>query len=330
MNPWPIGIWWALAVIGLIGSALYSGLETGIYSINRVRLQIRHHEHHIAARILHRLVQQPMALLGTLLIGNNMTNYMGTASLAMILEHRGLEDWQVIVINILLVTPALLVFGEVLPKDLFRAHSDQLTYPFARFLNLSRKLFWCVGLLPLTQVSYHLMSHLLGISERGVPFHPRRQVELLVKEGVGRGLLSDEQSAIIDRVLELGTLTISDEMVAWNQVSTVSTDDPQTVMWDLADRTSHSRFPVVDATGTVRGVVSVRDALVHDRQSCPPLCDLMRPPLMLDAGTPLRAALATLQTRHTAMAVVTSQDQPVGIVTVKDLIEPIVGELASW
>ncbi len=330
MNQWSADFWWVMATISLIGSALYSGLETGIYRLNRVRLQIRHHENNPPARILHRLVHRPMALLSTLLIGNNITNYIGTASLAMILEHRGLADWQVIVVNVLLVTPALLVLGEVLPKDLFSAHSDQLTYPFARFLDWSQKLFWCSGLLPLTEAFSNLTCRLLGISDRRLPFHPRRQVELMVKEGVGRGLLSDEQSAIVERVLELDSLTIADEMVPWEQVSTVRMQDPATIMWDLADRTSYARFPVIDDTGAVRGVIRVNDALVHDRKSCPPLTDLMTAPLELDAEAPLRAALTTLQSQRTAMAMVTRQGNPVGIVTVKDLVEPIIGELASW
>lgn len=316
--------------IGLAGSAVYSGLETGIYTLNRVRLQIRHNENKTAARILQRLVHQPIALLSTLLIGNNLTNYMGTASLAVILQHSGLDSWQVVFVNIIVITPLLLIFGEVLPKDLFSAHSDQLTYPFARFLDLSRRLFWWCGLLPLTATFNKLLSRLLGIDHMRTPFHPRRQVELLVKESVGYGLLSDEQSAIFGRVLELGSRTVADEMIPWDQVATVRDDHDPSIMWDLAHRTSHARFPAVDASGAVQGIISVYDALVHDKGACPPLRQLMMPAVTLDATTPLRTALTTLQTKHKALAVVTNQDKPVGVVTIKDLVESITGELTSW
>lgn len=329
MTDWPIAIWWMIMAIGVTGSAIYSGLETGIYRINRVRLQIRQHSHNRSARLLNKLVHQPVTLLSTLLIGNNIANYMGTASLAVILERWGFTDWQVIVVNIVIITPVLLVFGEVLPKDLFSAHSDQLTYHFAAFLNGSRRVFRWSGLLPLTVAFGNTVARLLGVP-RATPFHPRRQVELLVKEGVGHGLLSDEQSAIVERVLELGTLTVADEMVPWAKVTTVKTDDSTDVMWELADRTSLARFPVVDDHGTVKGVISVYDALIHERQNCPPLNELMTPVLYLNATTPLRRALTTLQTQHAALAVVTRHDKPVGLVTVKDLVEPITGELASW
>lgn len=330
MNIFGNTLWWILMTAGLTVSALYSGLETGIYSINRVRLQILHHKHIRAAGVLHRLVQRTQVLLSTLLIGNNIANYVGTAALAVILQQWGLNDLQVIIVNVLLITPALLIFGEVLPKDLFAAHSDKWVYRFAWFLDLSQKLFFWIGLLPLIGVLSDLSAWLLGVRHRNTPFHPRRQVETLVKEGVGQGLLSDEQSAIVERVLELSTRHAEDEMIPWNKTTKVKIDDAPQVMWGLANRTSHARFPVVNPKGGLLGIISVYDALKHTPDTCPPLETLMTPVLTLDAKTPLRTALATLQSKHAALAVITRQDQPVGVVTIKDLVEPITGELASW
>ncbi len=331
MNPSTLSLWWLAMGLGLAASALYSGLETGIYRINRVRLQILNHRQHRPARILHRLVHQPTTLLSTLLIGNNIANYVGTASLAVILQSKGLADWQVIAVNILVITPALLIFGEVLPKDLFAAYSDKLTYPFARFLEVSRWLFGVTGLVPLVSGFNRLAVRWMGLAEGGeAAFHPRRQMELLVKEGVGRGLISDEQSAIVQRVLELSTLRVDQEMVAWSEVITLAVDDAPQAVWRLADQTSHSRFPVVDASGAAVGVISAYDVLTHAPEDCPALDKLMTPPVVLAADTPLRQALAQLQKQHAALAVVAQQGQPVGIVTIKDLVEPITGKLASW
>jgi putative hemolysin len=118
-------------------------------------------------------------------------------------------------------------------------------------------------------------------------------------------------------------------MVPWGEVIKVKADDAPAVLWDLAERTSVSRFPVIEG-GAVIGVVSLYDALQHDRAACPPIRQLARPAMRLDAGMPLRPALMQLQTGHAAMAIVTERDKPLGVVTVKDLVEPITGELASW
>jgi CBS domain containing-hemolysin-like protein len=161
-------------------------------------------------------------------------------------------------------------------------------------------------------------------------FHPKRQVGVLVKEGVGHGLLSDEQSALVERVLALATRRVVDEMVPWAKVLKVSINDPPKRLWDLANRSSVSRYPVVDPAGKVRGVVSVYDALRHGRDQCPPIVELMHPVERLPRTMPSREGLSRLQTSHVAMAVVVDGEKPLGIVTVKDLVEPITGELASW
>jgi CBS domain containing-hemolysin-like protein len=162
-----------------------------------------------------------------------------------------------------------------------------------------------------------------------IGFGPRRRVEMLMREGVGYGLMSDEQSAIADRVLRLGSRTVRQEMVPWREVKRVGVEAPPQELWDLADRTSRSKFPVVRA-GKVLGVVDVFDVLVHGRNGSPPIADLMHEVGTLPAEAPLREALLQLQQSGDSMAIVMQGPRPVGLVTVKDLVEPITGELASW
>ena len=329
MSLWESGLWWAMMFGGLIGSALYSGLETGSYRLNRVRLQILEHKGRRAAKALQQLLHQRELLLCTLLVGNNVANYMGTAGLAVILEDWGLTDTQVVLLNVLIITPLLLIFGETLPKDLFAAYGDRLMYRFAGFLQVSRSVFTWTGLLPLVLAVSHGLTRLMGGRHVG-PFHPRRQVHALVQEGVGHGVLSDAQSAMVERVLELSGRCVADEMVAWKDVIRVGESDPPAVLWRLADQTSYSRFPVVNADGKVVGLLHLRDALTHTPDTCPSIRNLIAPVETLNAQTPLREALSHIQSHRKALAIVIRQGKPVGIVTIKDLIEPITGELASW
>ena len=101
--------------------------------------------------------------------------------------------------------------------------------------------------------------------------------------------------------------------------------------WELASTSNRSRFPVVDGEGRVRGLVNVFDALVCEKDECPPVDALMIPAETFAGDMPLRDALSQLQQRRWAMAVVENQEnQSVGIVTIKDLLEPITGELENW
>ncbi|MEM9882827.1 MAG: CNNM domain-containing protein [Planctomycetota bacterium] len=323
--------WVGLMLAGFLGSALYSGMETGAYTINRVRLQVLADGGQRAAVALRRLVDRPATLLATLLIGNNLANYLGTFGLAVILESMALSDWQSILLNTLIVTPLLFVFGETLPKDTMAAHSDRLMPPLTNVLVVSQKLFTWVGLVPVVRLFSTGVLRLLGQPGGEAVFAPRKRVEMLVREGVGTGLLSDEQSAIADRVLRLGGRRVRQEMVPWAEAVTVPADADGAAVWARADRSGRSRFPVVDEAGAVVGVLDCFDALIHERDACPPARELMRPAATLPADMPLRPALARFQREKLALAVVTDDNgRPVGVVTVKDLVEPITGELASW
>jgi putative hemolysin len=333
MSTTAVIFWLTVMIAGFVLSAVYSGIETGVYSLNRIRMEILADQGRPAARRLRRLMAQPSVLLSTLLIGNNLANYMGTSSLAVLLESGDMGVAQVIVVNLLIATSVLFVFGETIPKDYFAGHSDTATYRFAGFLDWSRRVFLYTGLLPLIVGFSRLVTTAIHGEDSIAAVHPRRQVYQYIREGVGKGLLSDEQSSIVQRVLALSNRRVRDEMVPWPRVINVSVDASAQSLWELADRTSRSRFPVVDADGQVRGILHVLDVLSHDRDACPPVRELMTPAVTLDADASLRAGLRLLQRHHVHMAVVVdgmSPGRPIGIVTPKDLVETITGELTSW
>ncbi len=328
-----ITLWLALAALGLVGCGLCAGLETGVYCLNRVRLQVRAHQGWASARILARLMSPPNALIASLLIGTNLATNVATSATGIVLEAQGLDEFQVILFDWIIVTPLLMVFAETLPKDLFAAQADRIVYPFARPLLLMRRFFTWIGAIPAINALNWLVQKLLDRKRKKIAapaLHPRLRVGTLVKEGVGFGLLSDEQSSMVERVLSLSDRTLRDEMVPWEKVVTVRTGDPSSVLWALAENTRYSRFPLVDEGGRVVGVVNLYDALQFSKVQCPPLTQLAGQALLLDRKMPLRAALAKLQSSHVGLAVVVKGERPMGVVTVKDLIEPITGELANW
>jgi len=330
MTTLEIVLWIIISIVGLGGSAIYSGLETGTYSLNRIRLHLLVHQGHPGAKRLAPLIQHPTILLTTLLIGNNVANYMGTAGLTRILQGEvGLGEVQLLVFNVLVTTPLLLVFGETLPKDLFGAFPDRLMYPFARFLTASRWVFTVTGLMPLIRLATSAIMRLMKQKNIAV-LHPRRQMQQMMKEGVGEGILSDEQSAMVERVLAVSERRVGDEMAPWREVTTVSDTDSPEKLWELGHRTSISRYPVVAGDGKVVGIVSLYDALMNGQADCPPIRTLMQPAVEIQADMPLREGLRQLQSHHGGIAVVMQHDKPVGIVTIKDLVEPLTGELASW
>ena len=323
--------WYVMAAIGLIGSAMFSGQETGIYRLNRVRLHIRAHRPHSSAAILDHMVRNPNRVLGTLLIGNNLANYMATYAIAVLLAGAAFKEWQQVVINAAILTPLLFVVGEVLPKDMFTNYADRLSYLLARPLYVVQVACMWSGLLPLIVGISNLLGWLLRTPRLGgIALHPRRAVTQLMKEGLGQGLISPYQSEMIDRVLESGGLTVRSEMVPWPKVTAARTSQPPEAIWALADRVPFARLPLMDVEGRCVGVIAVDEVLRVDPDDCPPLESFAKPAPQLAPDLSVRAALIELRRRRASLALVVENDKPIGLLTVKDLVEPIIGELEVW
>ena len=317
----------AVTLLGLVLSALYSGLETGLYTINKIRLDVRASDGLASAKRLLTLLNQPTRMLAVLLVCNNVANYVASYGVASLLEKTELGPWTVIIVNALVLIPILFIFGEVLPKDLFRSNTDTWTYRWSAPLVWSDKILWWTGIVPLVSNAGKLASFILG-SESTLEPSPRIRFGLLFKEGLEGGVLSDEQITLADRVLAMRTLTVRSEMVPWTRVHCLGASVPTSRRSSAISNTAHTRMPVVDQSGNVLGILPILSALLAP-ESC--TLDLLKEPLFIPPDMPVRDALQRLRKSKSSMAIVsTGNKKPVGIVTLKDLVEPIVGELAAW
>jgi CBS domain containing-hemolysin-like protein len=320
-----IGI--AITFIGILMSALYSGLETGLYTINKIRLDVRASTGMTSALRLQKLINHPTRMLAVLLVFNNLANFLASYGAARIFNATSLDPWQVVFANAIILIPILFIFGEVLPKDLFRTHTDTWTYRWSAPLSWSDKVLWWSGIVPLISGIGQLAQHFFGAESSYEP-SPRRRFGLLFKEGLDGGVLSDEQITLADRVLAMKSLTVRSEMVPWTRVSCIGTTVSHARRAAAIEKITFTRLPVVDEQGIVQGVLPVLNALLDPDA---PTSKLLITPLFLSPETPVRDALQQLRKSGVAMAIVIGPSQkPVGIVTLKDLVEPIVGELGAW
>ncbi len=317
----------ALCLIGIVLSAVYSGLETGIYTINRVRLIVRSGKDERRAVRLQNEIDHPNRLLTTLLLGNNIANYAGTFGMAAILTRLQYSEIQVVVMNAAILVPLLFVFGETLPKDLFRTYTDRWSYWWSGFLLVSRRAFTWIGLGPIVQGFGMVVARVVGGDPALAPT-ARQRISQLIKEGIGAGVLSESQTALVDRALSIRDRTVAGEMIPWDDVATISSEvDPRSRLEHL--QLNHTRLPVVDNSQKVCGVLCLLDALLQPNE---PTRKLMTEAMTLSPNTSVQAALGMMRSRRQPLAIVldTSTNRPLGLVTFKDLVEPITGELSAW
>lgn len=325
-------MWLALVVVSIALSALFSGFETGSYCLSGVRLRLRADEGLPSARLVRRLLERREDLLIGLLLGNNLTHYVVTAAAVLFFVELGHSDARAQSYATIILTPLLFVAAEMAPKNIFRLHADQLVY---RWAGLMSGILWIAracGVVPLLRAIVSVPTRLFRSASATEALGSREAVRSMVLDAAASGTLTPLQTEIADNVLGVAAVTLRNVMVPLPRVVMMSSDYRLDEFRRLAAHFTFSRVPVYAAGNRRRiiGVLSVVEALLEPAETWR-LDRLMRPPVMLDVTMPVLKALQTLREQRRIMGIVVdASSHAVGIVTIKDLVEEIVGELAAW
>jgi len=316
---WPI-----VLVVATALSALFSGLETGVYVLNKVRLDLRAEAGGRDAQRLRRLLKKPNNLLAVLLIGTNIASYAVAFALTAMFDLSGTgraTEWYSLAVGTLL----LFVLGDTVPKTVFHRLAETLTYRLGWALSAADVLFKVTGL------SYFMRAAawvaMLPVRVRQGAAADGRLREIFA-EGQASGVLTHTQAIMVERVMNIADVTLADVMVAIDKAICIRRDTAREVLMRMLHKHNYSRVPVRDDSGDVVGILDIYDVLIDESVAIP--ADRMTAALKLPADMSVTEALYRLQRERAMMAIVQQGDRPVGIVTIKDLVEEIVGELDQW
>jgi putative hemolysin len=327
VTPAETAIWWSLAAVGLGGSMLCSGMETGLYASNSVRAMVRARGPNAtsADRVVASALDRPDIALTTLLLFNNGFNYLATLAITALLVSLGLSDAALILLQAAVLTPVLLVFAESLPKELFRAHAERMTRRFAPALRAMRLVGLVTGLVPLIAAAARLGGRLIGIDASRALRSPRERTAELIKHGSEQ--LSDAQANLVDRALRIETTSVRDEMVPLHAAAIVRGAWVAARARAEIARRPHARYPVLDDRGRAIGIVRLADLV---RQPGATVASLMTDCPRLEHTTSAWDALGELRRLSSPIALIVRNGHAVGMVTQKDLVEPLTGDLRDW
>lgn len=321
------------AALGLCLSALCSGFETGMYSLHPIRLRMRLADASDgAARLVQRLVERREETLVGLLVGNNIAHYTITAALVTLLARSQLSQHQLELLTTALVAPFLFVFGEMVPKGLFRGAADRIVYRAAPFVRTLMAVLRACGLIWLVRGIVAIPARLFRSATTSEVLGSRDAVRAMLLETAATGVLTPFQAEVADNVLEVASVTLRNIMVPHGRVVMISENYRRDELVQLARHFTYSSVPVY-AVGDRQRIVGL---LRIDEGLFAPATDwsvakLMRPAMFLSVTTPVLRALTALREQRQVMGIVTdAAGRALGIVTMKDLVEEITGELAAW
>ncbi len=319
---------YALMAAAVLAAAFHSGSETGLYCVNQLRARLRAEQGSAPARSLQHLLSRPRLAISTMLVGTNIGLYVATVVCTHQLRDTALAA-RADLYSSLIMPPVLLIFAEIIPKSLFQHHAEKLMYRVARPLRVSEALFYPLSAL-LRAVS-GLPYLLLGrrAPDRR-PLVTDESFRFYLGRGAADGVLSSYQRRMAENILRLKSMRLGAALSPLEEVVMVAEGAPPGELHRLMREHRYSRIPVYrKERDDITGVVNVIDVASAPESAGP--AELAREVMSLPLETSVADALSRFRDAKEQFAVVTDEEgRAVGVVTVKDLVEEIVGELEAW
>ncbi|MEW5839340.1 MAG: HlyC/CorC family transporter [Pseudomonadota bacterium] len=311
-------------------SAFFSGSETGLMTLNRYRLRHLASQGHRGARLAQKLLERPDKLIGLILLGNNFVNVMASTLATVIFMRLFGEAGIAIAAGIL--TLALLIFGEVAPKTLGALYPERIAFPSAYVYSALQRvlgpLVWAVGLLA------NGLLRLFGIKVTANSGHDLSREELRTLLGETGGLVSERYRTMLTGILDLEEALVEDIMVPRQDMLGIDLEADWDEILHAISASAYARLPVYRGTlDSIVGTINLRHLLPIAQKGELTLKSFVRSiqePYYVPEGTSLHTQLLNFQREKKNMGLVVDEYGDIlGLVTLEDILEEIVGEFTS-
>ena len=319
----------ALAVLLLI-SGFFSIAETAMMAVNRYRLRHRAKQGARGAKLALSLLAQTDKLLGVILLGNTLVAAAAATLTAVITKRLFGEGEVALALGTVAITLALLVFSEITPKVVGAAYADHiappLSYALAPLLRLAYPAVWLVNLV------VRGLLKLLWLNPEADPHAKLSQEELrsLVLEA---HYFRGKHRAMLANLFDLETVSVDDVMTPRSQIEAIDLAAKPATLTQQLTNSYHTRLPAYeDELDNIVGIIHVKQVLRLQQTDldAEQLRTIVRPAYFIPAGTPLLAQLQQFQAAQQRLGLVVDEyGELLGLVTLEDILEEIVGEFTT-
>ena len=333
MNEIAPGLLFALIGLLIVISAFFSSSETSMMALNRYRLRHQAKSGHRGAKRAMELLARPDKLIGTILIGNNLVNILATAIATSVFTR--LYGDAGLAYATAALTVVILIFAEVTPKTIAALYPEKVAFPASLVLQpllwLLSPFVWMVG-----SVSNGL-ARLVGVeATAGSDAEHLAPEELRSVVFESGALLPTKHKGMLLNVLDLDQATVEDIMIPRNEVIGVDIENSAEEILEQLSASSYTRLPVYEGDiNRVVGILHLRRAaqiLRGGPEAFSPeqLKDYTNEPYFVPEATPLPTLLMNFQKKKRRMGLVVDEyGEVMGIVTLEDLLEEIVGDFTA-
>lgn len=317
----------------LILSGFFSGSETSMMAVNRYRLKTLAAAGNRGARLAEWLLARTDKLLSIILLGNNLVNSAAAALVTVIAFRMFGENELSLTLGTLAVTFLILVFSEVTPKVIGASYPERIapvvSFPLVVLLRLSYPVVWFINVLVHGQLKLLRLKVAQDGSANRMGVEELRSV--LAESG---SFLPQSHRSMLLNLFDLENLTVDDIMVPRGRIEAIDLDGAPDEIVRHLQTSHHSHLPVYrDELNDIVGVVHVRRALAHVGEvefDGDTLREGLKAAYFVPSGTPLLTQLNQFQENRQSLGLVVDEyGELLGLITVEDVLEEIVGEFAG-
>ncbi len=308
-----------IIIISLVLTFYFSGTETAFISVNRVRIEVWRRQKSKAGEIIARFLLKPEKFIYTVLVGNNIAN-VAFASFATIYFNRFLDEK----VTWLLITGITVLWGEIIPKTLFRSLADWIIRKVAHLLQIFYYIFlpmiWLVN-----EISRFLLKMLQYPEQEITHFFTKKDVEILIRESQDQAKIDEQESKILSRILHLRHLPVREVMIPRTDIVAVPEDISVKELSTVFQKSGFTRIPVYrDNLDNIIGIVYLKDLFRQPKT----IKEILREAMFVPETKRCSALLTEFRQKNTTIALVIDEyGGTAGLVTTEDIIEELVGEI---
>jgi putative hemolysin len=325
-----------LILVLMCSEAFFAGVETGVYRLSKFRLRLGVDQKRPLHKLLSNLTTDNRELILTCLIGNNIVCYLMSATVTFIFISYNVSQHRAEVYNSFVTTPIAFIMGELIPKNIFFYRADVLMPVVSPVLWFFHKLFRYIGAIPVLKAIAAAVTRLTGSTATPelAPAAQRHQFYEIIKETREEGFLSSVQTAIMTRLANMHAIHLDSVMVPAARVRMVDVNTSRAGLLEELKTSPFTRMPVFEESpSNIVGYVEVYKALCSDGDFAD-LRQFVKPITAFAAAEPVMTAINRMRRENHKIVLVArpggEPGKPLGIATMKDLVEELTGELAEW
>ena len=326
-----------ILVVLIIINAIFSSSELAFLSLEKFELDEMVRKRKKGAKKIRKILEDPNKLLSTTQIGITLAGFLSSAFAASMFVNKIMDTGFRVIsyeftkgVLVILITIVLsyfsLVFGELVPKKIALSNPFKVAQIYVNLISFMQIIFY--PLIKLLSISTNLICKILGIKEKNNDF-TEDDIKRIILTGTRDGIIEKKEQEYIFNIFEFNDTTVENVMTPKEECELIDVNISFNALLNRIKKTKYTRYPVYDGdTNNIIGIFNVKDYIMYKKDNEGfNLRNLLFKVKRYNYDDKIDGVFANMQKEHIQMAVVMKDKKFIGVVTLEDAVEEVLGNI---